>query len=267
MASSRYHPFPPGRPLEVAEPIAVGLVDRSAVARARARVRGRTRRPLLLLLVLVLVGAAWVALSDGFYVYGAETVGAQRLAGDDLLLASGLVGKHTLTIRPRSVEAGLLAALPTLKSVEVSCRIPASCTIVVEEREPVAVWEEGGVSYWIDEEGMIFPFEGMRLGHLFFTGPLPRGEDGRVDEGIHGVVMELVAGGIDSDVVFRYDAARGFVMTDSRGWQVVLGSGPGMAEKLAVLEGIVDSLEARGLTPRFVDVRFPSAPYYSLNGD
>jgi hypothetical protein len=40
-----------------------------------------------------------------------------------------------------------------------------------------------------------------------------------------------------------------------------------MEQRLQLLERLVTDLERRGLTPRFVDVRFPDAPYYSLKND
>ena len=61
-----------------------------------------------------------------------------------------------------------------------------------------------------------------------------------------------------------YVPERGLTFADQRGWRVILGQGPGIARRLQVLEALVADLEARGLTPRFVDVRFADAPYYSL---
>jgi len=61
--------------------------------------------------------------------------------------------------------------------------------------------------------------------------------------------------------------ARGLVFVDERGCKVILGRGPGMDRRLQVLDELVADLEARGLTPRFVDVRFADAPYYSLIND
>ena len=66
---------------------------------------------------------------------------------------------------------------------------------------------------------------------------------------------------------FTYVPGRGLVFTDERGWRVIVGQGPGMATRLQVLEWLAADLEARGLTPRFVDVRFSDAPYYSLTND
>ena len=183
---------------------------------------------LLLLLAIVLVGVPWLVLSEGFYVYEAETIGAHRLSSEDVLLASGLVGHHVLTVGPDAVEASILSALPTLKRARVSCRITGRCTIAVEERQPIAVWEEDGASYWIDEEGLVFPFEGMWSSLLLVTGPLPRQEDGRLGETIRAALMELAAAGLKSDTVVRYRPGQGLALADSQGRMVVLGSWPGM---------------------------------------
>jgi hypothetical protein len=253
---------PAGRTLEVAEAARIGLVDRRAAYRPAGR--HRSRRPLVLLLTVLLLGLPWMMLSDRFYVYGAETTGARRLTNEELLLASGLVGKHVLTVRPEAIEANLLSGLPTLKSAHVSCRITGRCRISVEERQPIAVWEEDGNAYWIDDQGLAFPFEGDWSSLLPVAGPVPRREDGRLEVAAHAVLSELAEADLGSDVAVRYVPEMGFVLTDSQGWQVVLGSGPGTAEKLVIAERLAARLAERGLRPQFVDVRFPSAPYYSL---
>ena len=98
-------------------------------------------------------------------------------------------------------------------------------------------------------------------------GPLPRREDGRLNERVRVALSELWSAGIDVPSPLTYAPGRGLAFTDERGWRVILGEGPGMAERLQVLEWLVADLQARGLAPRFVDVRFPDAPYYSLTND
>jgi hypothetical protein len=98
-------------------------------------------------------------------------------------------------------------------------------------------------------------------------GPLPRREDGRLNERVRVALGELWSAGIDVPSPLTYVPGRGLAFTDERGWRVILGEGPGMAERLQVLEWLVADLQARGLAPRFVDVRFPDAPYYSLTND
>jgi len=98
-------------------------------------------------------------------------------------------------------------------------------------------------------------------------GPLPRDEDGRLDEHVRVALTELWTAGVDVSSLLYYVPDRGFIFTDERGWHVILGQGPGMDRRLQVLEWLVADLEARGLVPRLVDVRFSDAPYYSLTND
>ena len=251
------------------------------------------RNLLLLLLVAITVGALWLALDDRFYVYHADVVGAARVSPDEIFRASGLPGLHILWVRSAEVEARLLAALPTLESTQVVCRLqpqalsaglPLKCTIAVVERQPRVVWDEDGQLWWIDAEGVIFPASSSfppiggdeRGGEGWLVrGPLPRGEDGCLDERVRAALTELwMTGGVGTPPhgvgvpqSLYYVPGRGLVFTDEHGWRVILGQGPGMDERLQVLGRLVVALEARGLTPRFVDVRFADAPYYSLTND
>jgi hypothetical protein len=80
-------------------------------------------------------------------------------------------------------------------------------------------------------------------------------------------LTELWATGVAMSQEIHYVPGRGFVITDQRGWRIIVGQGPGMEERLGALEWLAADLKARGLTPRFVDVRFVDAPYYSLTND
>ena len=231
------------------------------------RVRG------LLLLLLIVVGAAtlWLALDDRFYIYHADVVGAVRTSPDEIFHASGLPGLHILWVRPDDVEARILAALPYVKSAQVVCEPSSRCKISVVERQPRVMWEEEGRSWWIDEEGAIFSAqssgESVVSEGWLVRGPLPRDEYGHLDELVRVALSELWMAEVDISPPLYYVQGRGLVFTDRRGWRVVIGQGAGIEQRLHVLERLVTDLERRGLTPRFVDVRFPDAPYYSLKND
>ena len=254
----------------------------------------RLRNSLLLVLALVAVGALWLALDERFYVYHADVQGAVRSSPDEIFRASGLPGLHILWVRPAEVEAHILAALPDLASARVACHLPARCKIAVVERQPQLMWDENGQVWWIDAEGVIFspspslspsggdasslpptggevpflpPAGGDGGGALLVRGSLPRQEDGRLDERVRVALAELWAAGADVTSTLTYVPGRGLVYTDERGWRVILGQGPGMNRRLQVLQWLAADLQARGLTPRFIDVRFPDAPYYSLTND
>jgi hypothetical protein len=231
----------------------------------------RLRGVLILSLAAIAAGALWLALDARFYVCHADVVGTVRVSPDEVFQASGLSGLHILWVRPAEIEARILAALPGIERVHVACGLSAKCTITVVDRQPQVTWNEDGRLWWIDADGVIFapqaPAEGLSPEGLLVRGPLPRDEDGRLDERVRLALAELWAAGTNVPPLLDYVPARGLVFIDGRGWRVILGQGPGMEERLRVLEWLVADLEARGLTPRFVDVRFADAPYYSLTND
>ena len=244
---------------------------RPAASRVASR---RKRRAQLLLLGVVLAGALWVAVDDRFYVYGADVVGAVRVSRDEIFWASDLAGLHILWTRSVEVEANILAALPNVESVDAGCGFPADCTITVVERQPKVMWDENGTFWWIDADGVIFQAPpaspstgGEEWESWAVRGPLPRDGEGRLEERVRVGLAELWATGEDVAVIFDYVPSRGLVFVDERGWRVILGQGPGMAKRIQVLERLTDDLEARGLIPRFIDVRFADVPYYSLTND
>ena len=273
MTKSRGRRREKNRRFETASAVVIGRARVSRASRSSPALWHRLRVALVLSLVAVVAGASWLTLDDRFYIYHADVVGVARLSPEEVFQASGLPGLHVLWVRPAGVEARLLDALPGVERAQVACGLPAECTIAVVERQPRMVWEEDGQSWWIDAEGVIFPpspsVGGGETGAEGWTvrGPLPRDEDGRLDERVRVALVELWAAGVDVPPSLTYMPARGLVFTDERGWRVILGRGSGMDRRLQVLEWLVADLEARGLTPRFVDVRFADAPYYSLTND
>lgn len=227
----------------------------------------RWLRGALLLLAVVAAGAVWLTLDDRFYIRHADVVGVVRASPDDVFQASGLPGLHVLWASPTEVETRILSALPSLESAQVVCGLPAQCTITVVERQPRMMWDEDGQLWWLDADGVIFSAPGMSSEGWLVRGPLPRGEDGRLDERVRVALAELWAARVDISRVLHYVPGQGLVITDRRGWRVVVGQGPGMDKRLQVLERLAANLEARGLTPRFVDVRLPEVPHYSLASD
>jgi len=255
-----------GQRFEAASTLVLGRA--SAGQRSETRNSPSTiRNSLLLLLIMVIAGILWLAFDDRFYVYHAYVAGVARMSPDEVFRASGLLGLHVLWVRPAEVEARILAELPGIERVRVACGLlDEECAITVVERQPRMMWDEDGQLWWIDADGVAFPALGMLPEGWLVRGPLPRDEDGRLDERVRVALTELWLVGADVSQLL-YVPGRGLTFTDERGWRIILGQGPGMAGRLRVLEWLVADLEARGLTPRFVDVRFPDAPYYSLTNE
>jgi cell division septal protein FtsQ len=224
-------------------------------------------RALVVLLLIAVVLSLWVLLDDLFYVYQADVVGTVRLSPEEVFWASDLPGLHVLWVNADAIEAQILTALPSLESAEVACRLPSNCTITVVERQPRMMWSDGGQLWGVDANGVVFPAEAAITEAWVVRGPLPKDENDLLAEPARVALAELWASGVAMSPELTYMPSRGFVITDERGWRVIVGEGTGIGERLQTLEKVAAHLEAQGVTPKFVDVRFPEAPYYSLTNE
>lgn len=232
----------------------------------------------ILLVLAVLAGAAalWLSWDSRFYVYEAQIVGTRRIPESELFGASGLDGLHILWARSATIESRLLEVFPSLESAQVTCSLPSDCVISVIERRPQVLWDDHTELWWVDEEGAVFAARevGSGLaglddarGRWMITGPLPRGDDGNLDERVRVALAELWSSGADVPTTFDYELDQGLSFVDRQGWRVIVGEGSGMAERLRTLEHLTAYLDSHGITPEFVDVRFPEAPYYSPSSE
>ncbi len=230
----------------------------------------RARALVYLLLAALTFGGAWVGLDDRFYIRreGVEVRGTVRVSPDEVFQAAGLDGLHILWARSGRIERRLLASLPTLERAEVSCHLPAWCVVTVTERQPRMLWDEEGRWWWIDADGLLFSLapeeQGVAAAGWTVQGPLPRDEDGRLAEPVRVALNGLWEAG--QGVVtwtLSYAPEEGLSFVEERGWRVVLGEGPGMAERVATLARLNAFFASQAVTPTVVSVRFPDAPFYS----
>lgn len=252
------------------ERVGTTSLGRLRVARPAESQRPRPRRFHLVLLAAIgaiVAGALWIVLDDRFYIPGAEVIGAVRTSPSEIVQASGLRGLHILWARPQDIETQVVAAMPMIERARVACGFPTQCTITVTERQPSVMWDDGAQLWWVDSDGVVLPAQGQLSEGWLVRGPVPRDEDGNLDHGAKVALAELWGAGASVFRELEYAPGRGLLLIDERGWRVIVGVGEGMAERLRLLDRLADDLTARGLTPRFVDVRFLDAPYYSLSSD
>ncbi len=257
---------------------------RRPAARPKPRPPARRRPPLLAfswrwvsaLMVLALSAALTVIWTNkAFTVSQAEVGGVRYVPAAELFALAGVAGQHILQVDPQEVAARLEAS-PSLDAAQVIVRWPARVIILVREREPALIWEQGGERYWVDVNGHLMPLR-AELPQLVrvinegaaipFRCPGPACEEGAavsIDAAVVLGTQQLKTLRTNIDVLY-YDPVHGLSYQDGRGWRGYFGVGTDMNLKLLVYETLVADLEARGLQPVYIDVSNPQAPFYRLS--
>jgi hypothetical protein len=223
---------------------------------------------------LILVGSiglvAYGFAAPDFYVYSAEVTGAHHLKAEDIYQAAGIHEQSIFWVRPGQVEQ-VLGQLNGIKSVQVSCGLPARVRIVVEEREPAVMWRllVQQRDWWLDEEGVVLPYHGDVNNTIFVVdSSTPQLHEGdRIKpEGAVASVLQLAAA-LPQVEVFFYQADQGFsyVQVSADGtqrWPVLVGTSEDLTRKIEILKTLTDYLSARDVRPRYIDVRWADHPVY-----
>ncbi len=213
------------------------------------------------LIVLAALGY-WLFLTDDFYVYEITVRGNHLVSSEEIFAASGLYGWSIFWVDPQAV-ADTVAGMPGILSAEVECSLPNRVTITVVEREPQVVWQRAGMRWLVDEQGVVLSAQAGAEGGLVVedqdSHPLQPGA--RVDAAAVAAARQL-QGLLPDLTTVRYAPQTGLSFTHALGCEVYLGTGTDMAEKLAILNALVEHLNASGERPQYIDLRFKESPCY-----
>ncbi|HEC22969.1 MAG TPA: FtsQ-type POTRA domain-containing protein [Chloroflexi bacterium] len=225
------------------------------------------------LIVLLLTGTGiFIFTSPMFYVHQAEVGGVRYVPAEEVFTAAEIAELHVLWVDPDEV-AKRVAASPSLESAQVFVGWPARVVILVQEREPALIWEQGGQRYWVDVNGNLMLMRRELPGLLRIVNegeaiPFHCPGPGCTEENTVTIDLAVVQGAqqlktLRSNIdVLYYDPVRGLSYQDGRGWRGYFGTGTDMNLKLVVYETLVDDLMARGIQPVYIDVSNPDAPFY-----
>lgn len=231
-----------------------------------------------LMVVLMAMALVLLLFSPAFQADVVEVEGLQRLTLNDLLLVLDVTGQPIISLNPVKMRAELLQAFPDLKEARVHINLPASVSIEVIERQPVLIWERGGETMWVDEEGVVFlprgefdaPLATIKAEAMPFVQPPDSSEDAalQVKEQLDPKLVQVLLSMrqyMPEGTTMTYDPAHGLGWNDERGWQVFFGSNlEAMEQKLIVYQAIVDRLEAEGVRPVLISLEYLHAPYFRL---
>jgi cell division protein FtsQ len=222
-----------------------------------------------------------------FEISAIDLRGAQRLGAETILNQIDLVGNSIISVKPDDIELQLSENFPSLKSISVSLRLPASVTVNVIERQPLVLWQQEGNPLWIDSEGVMFPIRGKAdvLLTVIANSEPPEilqaekiESDSEADEPsllekplFPRTTPEFVAGiqslsaYVPDGSLLQYDPRYGMGWQDPNGWLVYFGKETTEVDtKLAGYETILLALQKQSVTPAIISLEFLHAPFYRL---
>jgi hypothetical protein len=242
---------------------------------ALPRIRPGWRSLSFFLAALIAVGFYFIWTLPAFRVPAATLVGNQMMSAEDVESVLHLNGAPIFLVVPADAEKALRTNFPEIASAKVSVELPNKVIATITERQPVIRWEQDGTYAWVDAEGVAFRPRGERndLVVVSASGSPPAGLKSENDPMapvplISAEVIESIrqlAPYVPQGSVLLYNPKYGMGWVDGRGWTVWFGSKSEETDmKLRVYSALVDSLAQRGITPSFINVAYPGAPYYRV---
>lgn len=216
--------------------------------------------------LVMLLLLAYFLLSDDFYVDGVQINGLRYLRNDEIATVADLDGLHVFWLSADAVRERVLRA-PSVADVEVDLGWPPNLvTLDVDEREPALLWEQEGTRAWVDIQGRLMAERAERNDLLQIVTDNASAalalDDGLISQDV--VLGALQLQELLADVsLLTYDAVQGLGFVSPEGWDVWLGVGTGMPEKLRIYETIVETVRARNLRPTQINIVNPDNPYYT----
>ena len=219
------------------------------------------------LLSLCIAALVLIGYDSTFYLDLIPVEGTLTIPPSEIVQASDLTNRHVFAADPNEAAAQI-NALPGVISTTVTLHWPNKVHITVAEEAPIAVWDQGGEQFWIDDSGHLIPARVRTVGLLQI-----QSEFSNALEAIDFIPIDVLEGALqlrelrpNIDYLY-YRPAGGLSYVDGRGWRVYFGTGLDMEQKLIVYESMVSDLIARGQTPEYISVSNQERPYYkSSNG-
>lgn len=194
-------------------------------------------------LMILLYG---LLMSDAFYVSSVAVGGVNYLTREEVFRFSRASQVHLFWLDEDEIKENLESEA-NIASAEVNIGWPNQMLqILVQERDPVITWEQGGDRVWVDINGIVMFQREDRLDLLRIVFDPedetqdPLGRDARIDPQIVQGALLLHSRLPNIDVML-FDPINGLGWRDPRGWIAWFGVGDNMAMKAIVYEAMVDA--------------------------
>lgn len=229
--------------------------------------RGTAYAAILAGFVTVLGTASWTAYQSPFFeISNVEVRGNQRVAAISVAERTGLLGERIFTADLAAAQREL-HTMPLLSSVRIERSWPDTVVVHVEERQPWGIWEQGGVAYTIDREGVV-----ISLTEVAAPGSpvIVSSEQGsrllgdRVDyQAVDATaeIYELLPRQLGTTVTeVAFVAGKGVQVTTGTGQVALLGDSSGITYKLAVWAAVSTEAQQGGIAYNVIDLRYGNRP-------
>ncbi|MBI2761614.1 MAG: FtsQ-type POTRA domain-containing protein [Chloroflexi bacterium] len=233
----------------------------------------RWPRGLVVLLGLVIVVltaglGGYAVLAAGFFrVDRIEVSGATLVATEDIARATGALNKDLFQVDAGAVRQRV-ERISGVRQASVRKVWPRRVEVIIQEREPVAVWQVGGVGYAVDADGIVLEFQPdyTMLTIIQTDGARGLAAGDRVDSDavtlatrLRDMVPLLIGQQVQR---FEWTQGTGLRLTIDRGPRVLFGDGVGVDYKVQVWRGVMEQARRSKVEVREVDLRSPDRPFY-----
>jgi hypothetical protein len=239
------------------------------------RLRASWRLTSSLIAVFISIAIYLVLTLPYFHVPAATVLGNNRLSPDEINAVLDVTGQSIFTVQPDELAVRLRMNYPELASAQVKVYLPNQVYVTVSERQPVVLWQQNNGYTWIDSSGVAFRPRGVVTGLVPVIGlNAPPAGNASADPLVPPPFMQkelvdailVLSPNVPADSTMIFDPGYGLGWKDSRGWEVFFGTGKkDMPLKIRVYQSLVNSLVERGITPKFISVEYPDAPYYRMS--
>lgn len=166
--------------------LAGASMSKTAQKRKRRQSAQRIARPLSTARAIVF-NARWLSLGimglcvyalyligvdQRFYLNYIPVQGATSLEINDVVAESGLAGRHIFAADPQAA-ADRIGQMGGVVTATVTLHWPNEVLVSLREKPPLATWEEGSETYWIDEDGNLSLARAETVGLLHIVSEEP----------------------------------------------------------------------------------------------
>jgi hypothetical protein len=203
--------------------------------------------------------------ADAFYVSSVAIGGEKYLSREEIFRFSDVAKRHIFWIDPAEVEARL-EQVPNIADAKVYVGWPPDMVqIIVTEREPALIWEQG-VRVWVDVNGIVMAQREdrpdlLRIVAADASESLDAGA--RIPQTIVDGALQLRQRHPNIDVL-TYDRLKGLGYRDGGGWTVWFGDGTEIDTKLLVYYKVVENIRSKGIQPGDIYMNEPDRPVYTV---